>query len=136
MEVTITITASPATVRRILDILEAERGAITVVAEGAPSDEELEFFRTHLTELGARTIREIAERSRDSGKVFRNALAEMLNLEREELHGVMGGIGVRWAQISKAANPFLGRWDDEVQDHAFQIDSDLAIRLLRLFEEG
>ena len=136
MEVTVTITASPATVRRVLDVLEAERGASVVVETGSPSDEELEFFCTHLTELGARTVREIAQRSCDSGEVFRNALAKMLTLEREELHGVMGGIGVRWAQISKAPNPFLGRWDDESKDHAFQIDSGLARGLLRLFEES
>jgi hypothetical protein len=136
MDATITVTADTGTIRRILSILEEERRSQTYI-----TDDELQGFIRSLNNNCQDVVRSVAVSSSKGGSVSRTALRNMVVFDDDQspddtrLNGVIGTIGKWWKKRASGENPFVGRWDSTDQDWAYQIDKELAERLVRELQD-
>jgi hypothetical protein len=125
---TLTVTATTGTIRRVLDLLDAEtrEGSVVVTPPGGPPDDRLAAFARVLTPLGRPVVRAIAEASQSGEVVARQKLPAVVAIGQtpgpSELNGALGTAGVRWNRLVGTANPFRGRVDPALRDRVHGVD--------------
>jgi hypothetical protein len=124
MTVSVTLTGTPEQIVRVLEFWQE----VTAEGVGIPTMDDL--VRSLTTE-GQKTVRTICKVSADGRGLDQSDLHQLLGLSEEnELYGILGGIGYRWARLGRGPNPFTRKWDSRRNVGFYQVDANLAREFL------
>ena len=134
--ISITLTGAPDKIRRVVDFWG---GLPPELAEGEPeaiTAMQIKDLVKGLTSDGRRTVRMIASRSINGETSDQDALwRQLLFVGEQQLNGVLGGVGNQWKRVSRQKNPFIRRWDEQLECGYYQVDRALAKKLLEALTE-